>query len=160
MTALLALIPSRAYEYAGVVLLCSLLFGGYTLHERHVQHAKDIAAAEVVVKKDNAIVAADDSHAQTTETQNALIYKQVVSIPAVADIGVSCVRINSARSVPLPAADAVAATSVGNDPAERGVGPTFDPTGAALTRGHGADAEIGYLQRRIAELEKQMNDAP
>ena len=159
MTTLLALIPSRVYEYAGVALLCSLLFGGYTLHERHVQHAKDVAAAEVVVKKDNAIVVADDSHALTTETQNALIYKQVVSIPAVADIGVVCQR-TAPRSVSLPAADAVAATPIGNDAAERGIGPAFDPTGAALTVGGKADAEIGYLQRRVAELEKQMNDAP
>ena len=159
MTALLALIPSRLYEYAGVALLCSLLFGGYTLHERNLQHAKDIAAAGKVVKKDNAIVAADDSHALTTETQSALIFKQVVSIPAVADIGVVCQRTASG-SVSLPKADAVATTAVGNDAPERGVGPTYDPTGALLTRAKLADAEIAYLQRRVAELEKQMNDAP
>ena len=159
MTALLALIPSRAYEYAAVAFVCALLFGGYTLHERNIQHAKDIAAAAKVVAKENAIVAADDSHALTTENQNALIYKQVVRIPAVADIGVVCQR-TAPRSVSLPAADAVATTAVGNDTAVSRVGPTFDPTGAALTRGHDADAEIVYLQGRVAELEKQMNDAP
>lgn len=159
MTALLALIPSRAYEYGAIILVLSIAFGGYTLHERNVQHAKDVAAAAKVVAKDNALVAADDSHALTTETQNALIYKQVVSIPAVADIGLVCQHA-APRSVSLPAADAVATTAVGNDTAVSRVGPAFDPTGAALTRGHDADAEIAYLQRRVAELEKQMNDAP
>jgi len=159
MTALLALIPSRAYEYGAIILVLSIAFGGYTLHERNVQRAKDVAAAAKVVAKDNALVAADDSHALTTETQNALIYKQVVSIPAVADIGVVCQR-TAPRSVSLPEADAVATTAVGNDTAVSRVGPTFDPTGAALTRGHDADAEIVYLQGRVAELEKQMNDAP
>jgi len=148
----------KLYEYGAIILVCSLLFGGYTLHERHVQHAKDVAAAEVVVKKDNAIVAADDAHAQTTETQSALIFKQVVQVPAVADIGVVCQR--TARSVPLPATGPVAAAPAGNDTAVSGVGPEFDPTGAALTRAREADAEIAYLQRRVAELEKQMNDAP
>ena len=159
MTALLALIPSRAYEYGAIILVLSIAFGGYTLHERYVQHAKDVAAAAKVVAKDNALVAADDSHALTTENQNALIYKQVVRIPAVADIGLVCQHA-APRSVSLPAADAVATAAVGSNAAERGVGPTFDPTGAALTRGHDADAEISYLQRRVAELEKQMNDAP
>jgi|HubBroStandDraft_1064217.scaffolds.fasta_scaffold179061_2 hypothetical protein len=159
MTALLALIPSRVYEYGAIILALSLAFGGYTLHERNLQHAKDIAAAAKVVTKDNAIVAADDSHAQTSETQSALIFKQVVSIPAVADIGVVCQR-TAPGSVSLPKADAVATTAVGDNAPERGVGPTFDPTGALLTRAALADAEIGYLQRRVAELEKQMNDAP
>jgi hypothetical protein len=159
MTALLALIPSRVYEYGAIILALSLAFGGYTLHERNLQHAKDIAAAAKVVTKDNAIVAADDSHALTTETQNALIYKQVVSIPAVADIGLVCQHA-APRSISLPAAQSVATTAVGNDAAERGVGPTYDPTGALLTRAKLADAEIVYLQGRVAELEKQMNDAP
>ena len=158
MTALLALIPSRVYEYGAIILVLSLAFGGYTLHERSVQHKKDVAAADAAVKKDNAIVAADDSRAQATETQSAIIYKQVVSIPSVDDIGVVCQR--AARSVPLPAPGPVATAAVGNDAPERGIGPTYDPTGAALTRGKEADAEIAYLQRRVAELEKQMNDAP
>jgi hypothetical protein len=150
--------PIKLYSYLAVILLAAGLFGGYTLHERHVQHAKDIAAAARVVAKDNAIVAADDSHAQTTETQNALIYKQVVSIPAVADIGLVCER--AAGSVPLPSADAVATAPTRDDAAQRGVRPSYNPSGAILTRARDADAEIAYLQRRVAELKKQMNDAP
>lgn len=149
----------RIYAYGALALVLSLLLGGYTLHERHVQHAKDVAAAAKIVKKDNAIVAADNSRAQITETQNVLIYKQAVSIPAVADIGVVCQR-TAARSVPLSATDPIATAPVRDDAANRGSGPTYDPTGAALTRGSSADAQIAYLQRRIAELEKQMNDAP
>jgi len=158
MTALLALIPSRAYLYGGIVLVLALAFGGYTIHERSVQHAKDVAAAAKVVAKDNAAVAADDAHAQTTEAQIALIYKQAVSIPSVGDIGLVCQR--PARSVPLPAAGTVAAISTGNGQADSGSGHAFDPSGPILTRAAAADAQIRYLQGRIAELEKQMNDSP
>jgi hypothetical protein len=161
MTALLALIPSRAYLYGAIVIVLALAFGGYTIHERNVEHAKDVAAASKIVAKDNAAVAADDAHAQTTETQIALIYKQAVSIPAVADIGLVCQR--PARSVPLPAAGAVATAPTGNGQADSGSGHaegTYDPSGYILTRSHEADAQIIYLQGRIAELEKQMNDAP
>jgi hypothetical protein len=158
MPALLALIPSKDWVYAGIIAAMLALFGWYTVHERSVEHAKDIAAAVKIVAKDNAIVAADDSHAQTTETSSAIIYKQAVAVPAVADLGIVCER--PARSVSLPAADAIAATSVGNDPAISPTGRSFDPSGDLLTRAAQADAEISYLQRRVAELEKQMNDAP
>lgn len=151
--------PIKLYSYLAVALLLAGLFGGYTLHERNVQHTKDVAAAAKIVKKANAIVAADESHAQTTETQSVLIYKQAVSIPAVADIGIVCQR-TAPHSVPLPAADTVKSAPVRDDAANRGSGPSYDPTGAALTRAHEADAEIAYLQRRVAELEKQMRDAP
>jgi hypothetical protein len=158
MAALLALIPSRAYEYGAIIIVLSLAFGGYTLHERHIQHDKDVAAAAALVKKDNAKVAEINSTAQTTEAQSALIYKQVVSVPAVADIGVVCQR--AAGSVSLPAADTIQTTGSGKAAVDRGIGPAFDPTGPALTRARDADAQIAYLQRRIAELEKQMNDSP
>jgi hypothetical protein len=158
MTALLALIPSRAYLYGAIVLVLALAFGGYTIHERGVQHAKDIAAETKAVTKANVVVAADDAHAQTTETQNAIIYRQAVAIPAIADIGLVCQH--AARSVPLPAAGAVTATPARDSQADSGSGHAADPSGAILTRARDADAQISYLQGRVAELEKQMRDAP
>lgn len=158
MTALLALIPARIWLYLGLAAVFAGAFGWYTVHERHIEHVKDIAAATAVVNKDNAIVAADDASAKTSEAQNVLIYKQAVSIPAVADIGIVCQR--APGSIPLPAADSVTSAAAGNATADGGKGPSFDPTGAALTRARNADAQIVYLQRRVAELEKQMNEAP
>jgi hypothetical protein len=159
MSALLALIPSRVWLVGGAFAALMLVIGWYTLHERHVEHAKDVAAAAVVAKKDNAMVAADDTHAQTTETQNATTYTQAVAAPAVRNLGVVCQRA-AARSVPLPAASTVE-TAGARDAAPVGrSGPSEDISGAILTRAHDADAQISYLQGRVAELEAQMNGAP
>jgi hypothetical protein len=151
----------KDYLYLGAILILVSAFGWYTVHERNIEHAKDVAAAAVAVRKDNALVATDESTAKTSEYQSAIIYKQAVSIPAVADLGVSCVRNRpAAGSVSLPTANAGTATPVGNATPNSAGGLTFDPTGGALTRGRDADAQIAYLQRRIVEIEKQMNDAP
>lgn len=155
MAAILSLLGNK-YVLIGLALAAFL--GLYTLHERNVEHAKDISAAAKVVAKDNKIVAAGTATAQATETQNALIFKQAVAIPPVGDLGIVCKR--APRGVPLPPAGAVPAPRAGEHPVDGGEGPAFDPSGALLTRAREADAEIAYLQGRIHELEKQMNDAP
>ena len=160
MSALLALIPSRVWLVGGAFAALMLVIGWYTLHERHVEHAKDVAAAAVVVKKDNAIVAADDTHAQTTEIQNATTYTQAVAAPAVRNLGVVCQRAAAARSVPLPTTGTVETAGARDAAPDSGSGPSEDISGAILTRAHDADAQISYLQGRVAELEAQMNGAP
>jgi hypothetical protein len=159
MPALLALIPGKDWLYAGIITALLAAFGWYTVHERGVEHAKDMAAAAKVVAKDNAIVAADDSQAKSTETQSAIIYKQAVAVPAIADVGIVCER-PAAGNVSLPAADGIAGAGPRDQSADSGSGSTFDPSGALLSRAERADAQIAYLQRRVAELEKQMNAAP
>jgi hypothetical protein len=161
MLALFALIPARVYEYAAIILVCALAFAGYTHHERSIEHAKDLQAAAAAVTKANAVVQKDDATAATEESTNATVYERAVSIPAIGDLGIDCVRHAApARSVPLPTTDTGAAPGSGNQVADSGIGPAYDPTGAALTRGVDADAQIIYLQGRIRELEQQMNDAP
>ena len=155
MAAILSLLGNK-YVLIGLALAAFL--GLYTLHERNIQHAKDVAAAAKIVAKDNSIVVADTAAAQATETQNALIFKQAVAIPPVGDLGIVCKR--APRSVPLPPAGAVPAPRAGEHPLDSGEGPAFDPSGGVLTRAALADAEIAYLQARVHELEKQMNDAP
>lgn len=151
MLALLKLTPLRDYVYA-VIIATLLVFVGICKHDHTVvKEVKQIgAAAEKVVK-------ADDVTAEKTETQSALIYKEIVRIPDVPDIGIVCQHAGSGT---LPAPVAVAGAAAGDKPADSGVGPSYDPSGAALTRAHAADAQIEYLQRRVKELETQMNSAP
>lgn len=151
MLAFLKLIPFRDYVYA-VIIAALLVFVGICKHDHTVvKEVKQVGtAAEKVVK-------ADDAVAEKSETQSALIYKQIVRIPDVPDIGIVCEHAGSGS---LPASDTVAGASAGERPADSGDGHPYDPSGAALTRAKAADAQIAYLQRRVKELEKQMNDAP
>jgi len=151
MPALLSLIPLKDWIY-GAIIIVLIAFG---LHYRHLENeVKQTAAlghaAVIEVKKDTQV-------AQSTETTNAIIYKQAVAIPAVADLGVVCRRAGGSQ---VPAASPVAAAPAGEATPDSGTGPTYDPTGPALTRARSADAQIVYLQGRIAELEAEMNHAP
>jgi len=159
MPAFLALIPTKDWIYCAVLLALIGAFGAYTIHERHEGAAKIEAAAAKAVTKANGEVAKDNAVAATTESQNATVYERAISIPAIGDIGIVCQRA-APRSISLPAARAGSAPGIREQPADGTVGPQYDPTGAALTRAHDADAQIIYLQGRIHELEAQMNGAP
>jgi hypothetical protein len=152
MPALLALVPLKDWFY-GAIIAALLAFG---IHYHSLE--KQEHAAKVVAIAAQAQVKAVDKTAETTETQSEDIYKAVI-IPAVGDVGVDCVR-KHASSSPLPAASPVAGAPVGEQPADGTAGPSYDPSGAALTRAKAADAQIAYLQRRIHELETQMNNSP
>jgi hypothetical protein len=153
MPAILKLVPAKVW------LWLALLVAGvvYVVHNHH--NAEQLASVKQVAiaaqNTDKRVAAA----AQTTETQSALIYKQVVSIPPVGDIGIECVR-HAPSSGKLPAATPVAAAPTGDTTLNSGGGPTFDPSGALLERARKADAQIAYLQRRIQELETEMKNAP
>ena len=151
MAALLSLLSPRVVFY-GILASLLLAFGiHYRNLETHAQKAKVVAvAAQADVKK-------VDAAAETTETQSALIYKEIVRIPDVPDIGIVC---RNTRSSALPAPDTKPGTPVGEQPADASVGPSYDPSGAALARAKAADAQIAYLQRRVHELETQMNNSP
>lgn len=152
MLALLKLIPWKDVAYLAVIL--GLVGWIYHKGEAHVE-AQDKQVATAAQTQ----VAKIDATAQTTESQNAIIYEKAVIIPAVGDIGVECVR-QSASSGSLPAAGAGKGTAASQPSANGGSGREYDPSGALLTRAHQADAQITYLQGRVRELESQMNGAP
>jgi len=152
MTALLSLISPRVVFY-GILASLLLAFG---IHYKHLEN--EVQRTAVVAKAAQDDVKKVDATAQSTETQSVLLYKAVL-IPAVGDIGISCVRHTTGGS-PLPATNTIAGTPVGSTTPNSAVGPEYDPTGAALTRAKAADAQIAYLQRRVKELETQMNGAP
>ena len=151
----------RLYFYAALAL--GILVGGVTLchHIENIGVQKEAAKVTKVGVAAEKKVAAADATAQSTETQSAIIFKQAVSIPPVGDIGISCVRVNArAGGSEVPAAN-TGAGAAASDPATLSAeGPPYDPSGAILTRGAQADAQIAYLQRRVKELEAQMNGAP
>jgi len=149
--ALLKLIPLKDYIY-GAIISALLVLVGICKHDHAVvKEVKQVGeAAQVAVK-------ADDAAAEKTETQSALIYKEIVRIPDVPDIGIVCRDTGSSS---LPATVAGAGAAAGQPASDGGVGPEYDPSGAALTRARAADAQIAYLQRRVKELETQMNAAP
>ena len=152
MLALLKLIPFKDYLWAALLVVV----GCFALHYRSMEH--QIQQTAVVAKAAQADVKKVDAQAQTTETQNAIIYEKAVAIPAIGDIGISCVRNAGSSAVPAPST--VEAPGAGVAAPDRTEGPPYDPSGAVLTRGADADAQIVYLQGRIKELEDQMNGAP
>lgn len=159
MLALLKLIPLKDWVYGGIIAALLVGFGVYTHHERVIGETKEVAAVTKVADKAEAKVTAANVAAQTTETTNAKTYDQTVAAPPVLDLGVVCQRIH-AGSDQVSQAGSVPTSGVGEQQADSTVGPSFDPSGAALTRGLDADAQITYLQGRVHELEKQMEDSP
>jgi len=151
MLALLKLIPLKDYIYGAIIVTLLVLVGICKHDHAVVKEVKQVGNAAVKVVK------ADDVTAEKTETQSALIYKQIVRIPDVSDLGIVC--SNPGRST-LPAASTQPGAGAGEQPTDGGARPKYDPSGAALTRGAQADAQIAYLQRRVHELEAQMNAAP
>jgi hypothetical protein len=136
----------------GIVIVA---LGVFLWHYHSLQNAVD--TAKVVAASAKQVVQVDQSAAKSTETQNALIYKQAIAIPAIADLGLVCQRASGSQ---VPAPNPVAAAPIGERPADGPVGPPYDPSGAVESRGRAADAQIIYLQTRVHELETEMNNAP
>jgi cell division protein FtsB len=155
MLALLKLVPIRDYFY-GVVILALLALLAYVYRHGEIHVEKLDAKVAAVAEKKSAV---SEVSAKAQENTNAIIYKQAVSVPAVGDLGVECVRHTSGSGV-VPASITGAAASAGVATVNSGSGHTFDPSGAILTRAHDADAQIAYLQARVKELEAEMNSAP
>ena len=153
MLALLKLLNPK--EWLVIAALLALLAGGGWLYRHGEQHieAQDAKLAALDQHK----IATAEAAANTTESQNALIWKQAVSVPAVSDIGIVC---KSANSSVVSQAHKGTGTAAGDGSTDYGTGYWYDPSGAALTRAREADAQIMYLQKRIVELETLMKAAP
>jgi hypothetical protein len=148
----LALVPLRDWLWAAA-LVAVLVLLAYERHEGKMAIiAADRRTAMVAEAKDQAIEAAAQS-ATNTESQ---IYEKAVAVTPVGDIGILCHA--PARGV-VPATPAGAAAAVA-PAADGAAGPQYDPSGAILTIGAKADAQITYLQNRIKILEDLMNQSP
>lgn len=145
----------KDYIYAGAIAVLLACFLWYTVHERRIGEQKVAAevqhTAMVAAAKDREIEAA----AQAASSTIGDTYEKAVSIPAVGDIpGVLCHRSGS-REVPSPASDSGRV----NESPDSAAGPGYNPTGAALTIGRNADAQIAALQNEIRALVAEMQKA-
>jgi hypothetical protein len=146
--------PIKSYLLAGAGIALISGAGYFAYHERHVEHAKDVAAEtkEVakVQKQDTVITQAAAKDISQDEAQ----YNQTVSAPAHADIGVVC---HDTRPDPLPAP--AAAHGAGHAPPDSGAGDTFDPSGPLLDVGRKYDAWVIELQQENATLRQELEKA-
>lgn len=151
---MLSFLSLRGYLIAGFVSVLLAAFGWYTYHERHVEHVKDVAAETRVV---NSVKAQDVVITATAvkDTNDAIqIYKQIVQLPSVPDIGIMC---HAASSGPVP--PAASAGSGGHPSPDSGAADLSDPSGSLLTIGRSADALVRKLQAENAALRIEMLSA-
>jgi hypothetical protein len=158
MLALLKLIPGKVYLYTGLAIALLTWFNIHNANERKIGEDNALVPVAVLAQRAKIQVAAADAAAQTSETDNAKIYVAAIAAPAPKPLGIVCHR--DAGSGDMPEAVAVTATRIGVPAVDSGVGPGYDPSGAALKRAAAADAQIAYLQGRVHQLEQQMESSP
>jgi hypothetical protein len=146
--------PIRAYLVGAAAVALAGGFLWYTIHERNIEHAKDVAVAAKVVAKVTKKDKATEDAANTEIQHDVVIFKQAISVPAVGDIGVVC---EPARNNPVPGA--AAGNGAGQPAANGGAGNLYDPSGGLLTIGRRYDAWIRELQAENAALRKELVDA-
>jgi hypothetical protein len=150
-----AITPIKGYLMAGTAALALGAFGWYTVHERNVEHAKDIAAEQrvalVAKAKDAKIEQLEDAALVPIENT----YHAKIDAAPVADTGLVCHNPVRPSVVPQAADNRPGAPSVPNSTE----GPGFDPSGAISTRGRDADAQIVALQGVVKTLVDAMNAA-
>jgi hypothetical protein len=146
--------PIKGYLAVAVVVAAVSFFGYWSLHERSVEHQKDVAVAVKEVAK---VEQADTVIAGTATTEiqhDVVVYKQAVSVPAVGDIGVMC---GAPGGNALPGA--APGNGTGHPATDSGKGDLYDPSGDLLTIGVKYDAWIRELQSENAALRQELADA-
>jgi hypothetical protein len=139
----------KDYFY-GALLVAAGLFCLHIYHDGEAKvEAADKRTAMVAQAKDKAI----EATAQAASNQIGVVYEKAVAIPAVADLGVVC---HAPRSSPVPQVAGGAVGPVSAAPVV-GVGPSYDPTGPALTIGRDDDALIDALQQEVIALMDALN---
>lgn len=157
MIALLKLIPFKDWVYGGVIAALLIGFGVYTVHERHIGAENQAVKTAKVAERAEAQVQEVTVTAQKEELKNAKDFDQAVAAGSVPGVGIVCQRTGRDQ---VPQAGSVAAPRAGEQSADGTEGRSYDPSGAVLIRTRDADAQIAYLQGRVHELEKQMEDSP
>lgn len=143
--------PYRAYLIAGALVLVMVGIGRFAAHERSVEHAKDVAVATQAVARVEKQDAKIESTANARIQHDQLIYKQIISMPPVGDLGIVCSS---------PGGDTVSGAA-GRDGSGQGPGGpregyVFDPSGDLLTKSRSYGAIIRALQSENATLRAEM----
>lgn len=149
----------RIYLYAAAVAIVLGAAGWYTYHERHIGAKEEVAVVDKASAKQEVIEQKADATAAASEANASTIYDETNRSPPPAALPIECVR-HDESGVPVLNPGAPGAAAAADQPAtDSAVGPTFNPSGAALERAAEADAQIAYLQARVTELEKLIADA-
>ena len=149
------LLGLRGYFVGGLLALTVAAGGWYTYHERHIEHAKDVAAetkAVNAVKSQDVVIAAE----AVKDTSSAIqIYKAVVQLPAVPDVGLVCQHPRG-DAVPAPAKP----NGISAGPGGQAIpGDVFDPSGDLLAIARSSEARIRELLAENTALRAEMTRA-
>lgn len=143
--------PLKTYLIAAAAVAALSWLGWFALHERKIEHAKDVAVATAAVARVTKADVVIEAKANTEIQHEQIIYKQIVALPPVGDLGIVCGAPRS-DTVPSPA------TSDGSGQrTPAGLqGELFDPSRDILTRSRDSDALVADLQSEIATLRAEM----
>jgi hypothetical protein len=146
--------PIRGYLIAGALVAAIGAFTYWSLHERHVEHVKDVAVATKEVQKVNKADVVIEGNADKAVAAEETKHAQDATAPPVSDIGLVChdAGPNSVPGVP-------ASNGTGNHAADSGEGTVFDPSGPVLTVGRKYDQWVRELQADNAALRKELDEA-
>lgn len=146
-----AIAPFKGYIYGGILVLVIGAFGWYTIHERSVQHDKDVAAElqEIHVAARKAVVITQTADATVAKAE--IRYVKVTTAPPLADLGLVChdASVN-------PVSGSTAGDQGGAVQGQPSAGDLFDPSGDLLTAARLYGATISELQVTIASMRVEM----
>lgn len=146
-----ALAPFTHYIYGAIIAALLAGFGWYTIHERSVEHTKDIAAElteiKVVAKKDILIEQTADAVVAKAE----VTHEKLTSAPPVSDIGLVCHDTGGGAD-----SQSAAGNQVGAVQGQPVPGDVFDPSGDLLTNARLYAATIGELQVTVQALRDEL----
>lgn len=144
-------LPLKTYLIAAAAIALLSWLGWFALHERGVQHAKDVAVATKAVARVTKVDAVIEAKANTEIQHDQIIYKQIVALPPIGDLGVVC---------SAPSSDTVSGSASSDGSGQREAtglqGELFDPSRDILTRSRDSDALVANLQAEIATLRAEM----
>jgi hypothetical protein len=151
-----AINPIRAYLYVALLVGAVGLFGWYTLHERDIEHAKDVAVAAKAVAKVTKKDKTTEVEANAEVQNDIVIFKQAVAAPPPGDIGLVC-ESSGSHPVPItPLPDGIGPPPPSGQPIPANV---FDPSGDLLAVARSSQARIRELLAENASLRAEMTAA-
>ena len=155
MLALLSkLVPIRDWIYLGAFVGLLVMFGSYTIHERHIGEQKIVAADQLAARKQAAAVAKVESNASTAIRGMQAAYNAALAAPVAPAPRLVCYGSQTHRGGVRANAGAPVSGHAGTElPAESTV--PFDPSPAVIGDGRDADAQIALLQAYIRECQKE-----
>lgn len=146
--------PLKTYLIAAAAIALASWLAWFAMHERNVEHKKDVAVATAAVARVTKADAVIETKTNTEIQHDQVIYKQIVALPPVGDLGIVC---------SAPGGNTVPSAPGGDGGGQREAGglhgELFDPSRDILTRSRDSDALVADLQAEVATLRAEMQAA-